>query len=82
MTTREDAIRLAEEVGATKHDGLPSDWGRGDYIMPPSENEKLITLAQNEAYKRAAAVCESIHPSASSNPPILCAGRILALVKE
>lgn len=69
MTTRKEAIRLAEEAGVVTWFNRPSEkyW---------KELERLIQLAKNEAFREAARL---VRPSWDKYE---CEAAILSLVKE
>lgn len=72
MTTREDAVRLAESIDeANGLVGIDGAW-----------LERFYTLARNEALREAAEVCEKFDLNEYNFMPKQCASAILALVKE
>lgn len=81
MTAREDAVRLAREAECSETYGMDA------FQFTVEELERFYTLAQNEAFKRAAEVCqdEMDEQYCDSNPwyaARTCRDAILALVKE
>lgn len=79
MTTREEAIRLANE--ATDNQPL---YGRKEFTFSFGELERLIQLTKNEAFKEAAQVGgpEDSYRDEWFNAKADSANKILALVKE